>query len=105
MWYEQIAGRCELVIEKTIVPGKVYVSVRWPESYNIMNTWNMTATLVDGKLSYYNAEYVQITIDEDGEDYVSDMDWGLSGTISLDGNELVWHDDNSSDTEDTRFVH
>lgn len=105
VWYEQIAGRCELVIEKTIVPGKVYVSVKWPESYNIMNTWNMTATLVDGKLSYYNAEYVQITIDEDGEDYVSDMDWGLSGTISLDGNELVWHDDNSSDTEDTRFIH
>lgn len=105
VWYEQIAGRCELVIEKTVVPGKVYVTVRWPESYNIMNTWNMTATLVDGKLSYHNAEYDQITIDEDGEEYVSDTDWGLSGTISLDGNELVWHDDSSSDTEDTRFIH
>ena len=104
-WYEQIAGRCELIVEKTVVPGKVYVTVRWPESYNIMNFWNMTATLLDGKLEYHNAEYQKVEIDEDGNEITTDMDWGLSGTIFLDSGELVWHNDYSDDTEDTRFIH
>ena len=97
-WYEKIAGRGEVNIEWCVAPGKVKVTANWPESSDVMDTWEMIATLSeDGKLVYENGQWEQNEYDENGESWTTDSSWEESGWFELSGTELTWHNDRTGD--------
>lgn len=103
-WHEKIAGRGEIDVTWCVAPGKVNIAVRWPESAAVVDTWEMTARLEDGKLVYENAQWEKKEYDEDGEEYHLDGSWEESGWFELSGSELIWHDDNADHGGDSTFI-
>jgi len=104
-WYEKIAGRGEIEVTRCVAPGKVKIAVRWPESAAVVDTWEMTARLEDGRLVYENAQWEKNEYDEDGGEYYLDGSWEESGYFMLsDAGELIWHDDNAERESDSTFI-
>ena len=88
-----------------MAPGKVNIAVRWPESAAVVDTWEMTARLEDGRLVYENAQWEKNEYDEDGGEYYLDGSWEESGYFMLnDAGELIWHDDNAERESDSTFI-
>ncbi len=104
-WYEKIAGRGEIVISRSLAPGRVNIAVRWPESASVVDTWEMTAKLEDGKLVYENGEWEVVEFDDAGNDWVKDSSCDESGYFVLDDTgRLNWHDDNAERGGDSVFI-
>ena len=103
-WYEKIAGRGEIDVSWCVAPGKVKITVRWPESAAVVNTWEITARMEDGRLVYENAQWEKNEYDENGEASQLDGSWGESGWIELSGDELIWHDDNAEHGGESTFI-
>ncbi|MCR5664091.1 MAG: acid shock protein [Oscillospiraceae bacterium] len=93
-WHEKIAGRGTITVARSPAPGKVKISVEWPDSAAVHSTWTMIAALTeDGKLVYENGTFETVETDENGESWVIDSDWGLTGELSFSGDgELCWYD-------------
>ena len=104
LWYEKIAGRGEIDVSWCVAPGKVNIMVRWPESANVSDTWQLTARLENGRLVYENGQWEKNEYDEDGEEYYLDGSWDESGWFELNGTELIWHDDNAEHGGDSTFI-
>ncbi|MBQ9330019.1 MAG: hypothetical protein IJ221_03435 [Oscillibacter sp.] len=104
-WYEKIAGRGEIVISRSLAPGRANIVVRWPESASVVDTWEMTAKLEDGKLVYENGEWEVVEFDDAGNDWVKDSSYDESGYFDLDDTgDLNWHDDNAERGGDSVFI-
>jgi len=104
-WYEKIAGRGVIDVAWCVAPGKVNVAVRWPESAAVVDTWEITARLEDGKLVYENGRWEKNEYDESGEKWYLDGSGEESGYFELsDVGELVWHDDNAERGGDSTFI-
>ena len=105
VWHEKIAQRGTIDIEWCVAPGKVNVHVRWPESASVADTWEMVATLTDGKLVYENGYFESNEYDENGERLVLESNWNEHGYFYLsDAGELKWHDPVRGGGEDSTFV-
>lgn len=98
-WHEKIAGRGRLTITPILAPGKVKIEASWPESAVVLDTWEMTAALIeDGKLVYKNGVFSSTSYGENGEAWEIDSDWSVSGELSLNSDgELCWRDSRASD--------
>jgi hypothetical protein len=92
-WAEEIAGRATVTIEKSIAPGKVNISVRWPDSMSVCHFWTLTARSEEGALFYENGEWEVVEYDEDGSSWTTDSGWEETGRFELADGKLVWHDD------------
>ena len=103
-WHEKTAGRGEVDISWCVAPGKVKIEASWPDSANVMNTWEMTAKLEDGKLVYENGQWEKNEYDESGEAWYLDGSWEESGWFELSGSELIWHDGNAEHGGDSTFI-
>ena len=104
LWYEKIAGQGEINVIQCMAPGKVYIAVRWPESAAVLDTWEITARLEDGRHVYENAQWEQTEYDGNGEEYYLDGSFEESGWFELSGSELIWHDDNADHGGDSTFA-
>ena len=103
-WAEKIAGRGYLECAKSVAPGKVTITASWPDSAAVMNTWEMTAVLGDGKLAYENGHWEVKEYDDNGESWTTDESYEESGYFYLnDVGELCWHNDRV-DGEDSVFI-
>jgi hypothetical protein len=104
-WHEKIAGRGTLEISKSLAPGKLKISGRWPGSAFDAAEWELVGALdEDGNLAYENGHWETKEYDEDGAEYTTDENWEESGYFSLNGGELIWHDDNLRASDDSVFV-
>lgn len=105
-WHEQIAGRGTLDIEKSVAPGKLVITGRWPGSAFDAAEWQLVGALDDdGNLAYENGHWETVEFDEDGAEWTTDESWEESGYFTLGaGGELTWHDDNLRVAEDSVFV-
>ena len=104
-WAEKIAGRGYIEIEQSVAPGKARVTASWPDSAALMNTWEIIATLEDGRLGYENGHWTLIEFDENGEGWTRDEGYEESGYFYLnDSGELCWHDDRAERGEDSAFI-
>ena len=105
VWAEKIAGRGQIESAWCVAPGKVEITASWPNSAAEMNTWEIVATLEDGKLVYENGHWELTEFDENGDGWTTDESWEQSGYFYLNAaGELVWHDDQSENGEDSIFV-
>ena len=103
-WAEKIAGRGYVVIEKSVAPGKARITASWPDGAAVMNTWEMTATLEDGRLAYENGHWEVREYGENDEERTTDESYEESGYFYLnDAGELCWHNERV-DSEDSVFV-
>lgn len=104
LWGEKIAGRGQIECEKALAPGKVKLTVTWPESASVQDTWELFATLEDGKLVYESGHKEVVEYDENGENWTTDESYDESGYFYLSGaKELCWHSD-QADGEDSVFI-
>lgn len=105
-WAEKIAGRGRVTISRSLIPGKVTVEARWPNSASEETTWSMIATLAeDGKLVYRYGTRTTTEYNSQGESWINDMQNGISGTFYLDTDgSLRWHDDLSERSDDSSFT-
>ena len=102
-WTEKVAARGRLTITRSLACDQVKIEASWPESASIQDTWEMTAKKTeDGRLVYENGHYTSTEYDN-GESWVTDEDWAVSGEIILSGEELNWHDSRLGH-EDNEFV-
>lgn len=103
LWGEKIAGRGQIECEKTVAPGKVRLTVTWPESAAVVDTWEMVASLdEDGKLVYENGYKEVVEYDETGESWTTDENYEESGSFYLnEAKELCWHSDQAADGDST----
>lgn len=105
IWDEKIAGRGRIEIERRLAPGKARITVSWPESASVMDTWELVATLEDEKLVYKDGHKTVSEFDENGEPWITDESYEESGYFYLNkANELCWHDDMTIDGEDSVFA-
>ncbi|MBQ3879478.1 MAG: hypothetical protein II727_04180 [Oscillospiraceae bacterium] len=106
VWYESVAGRAEVVIEWTPVPGRVKIRASWPESAAVRDFWEMVGVLDDGgQLVYEDGSWEQIEFDENGESYTTDSRWGENGWFYINGEgNLCWHDAVQDYDEDSVFI-
>ena len=105
-WHEKIAGRGTVDVEWSVAPGKVNIHVRWPESAAVVDTWELVASLEDGKLIYSDGRFEAVEYGEDGDSWTVDGGWEESGFFYLNGaGELMWHNDRAEPgAEDSTFV-
>ena len=105
LWYEKIAGRGAVSIEKSIAPGKAAIYARWPGSAYEAATWEITATLQDNQLVYENGVYEVNEYDEDGNSWTTDWSDEESGYFYLNAaGELCWHDERNAGGGDSEFI-
>ena len=103
-WAEKIAGRGYVVIENSVAPGKARITASWPDGAAVMNTWEMTATLEDGRLAYENGHWEVREYGENDEERTTDESYEESGYFYLnDAGELCWHNERV-DSEESIFV-
>ena len=103
LWGEKIAGRGQAECVKSLAPGKANITVTWPESAAVVDTWELIATLADGKLVYENGYKAVEEYDESGDSWLNDESYDENGYFYLnDANELCWH--NGENGEDSVFV-
>ena len=104
-WAEEIAGRGTVMIEKSLAPGKLDVSVRWPDSVSVCHYWTLVASAQDdGALFYENGEWEVIEYDEDGNSWTTDNGWDETGRFEIADGKLVWHNDARPETGESVFV-
>ena len=105
-WHEQIAGRGTLDITKSVAPGRVTITGRWPGSAFDAAEWELVGALdEDGNLTYENGHWEVKDFDEDGTGWTTDESWEESGRFTLgDAGELLWHDDNLRVSDESVFV-
>jgi predicted small lipoprotein YifL len=105
-WGEKIAGRGQIEITKSLAPGKVSITVTWPESAAVLDTWEFLAALdEDGKLVYADGHKTVEEYGDDGDSWITDESYDESGCFYLnDAKELCWHDDKAEGGEDSVFV-
>ncbi len=105
LWGEKIAGRGQIGIERSVAPGKVQITVTWPESASVLDTWELVAALEDGKLVYENGHREVMEYDESGDGWTTDESYEESGYFYLNGaKELCWHSEQAEGGEDSTFV-
>lgn len=103
VWTEKIAGRGQIESAWCIAPDKVQISVRWPESAGVLDSWEIIATLEEDRLVYENGHKTVEEFDSSGAGEVVDESYGESGYFYLDGEDtLCWHDD-QADGGDSAF--
>ena len=105
-WHDQVAGRGTLEISRSVAPGRLRISGRWPDSASTAAEWELIGALdEDGNLAYENGHWEIKEYDEDGAEWTTDESWEESGCFSLgDAGALLWHDDNLRVGEDSVFV-
>lgn len=103
-WAEEIAGRAMVTIEKSLAPGKVSISVRWPESAAVCHYWTLTARIEEDALLYENGEWEVLEFDADGDSWTNDSGWDETGSFELVGGKLVWHDDTRPENGEVVFL-
>lgn len=104
-WHETIAGRGMISVGECMAPGKVKIEAWWPESAAVMDTWEIVATLRDGRLVYENGVRESTEYDADGNGQTLDWSDEESGYFYLgDAGELIWHDDSAEGGEDSVFI-
>ena len=104
VWAEEIAGRATVTVEKALAPGKVNISVRWPESVSVCHYWTLVASSEEGALFYKNGEWEVIEYDENGDSWTTDNGWDETGSFEIVGGKLVWHDDARPEYGETEFI-
>jgi|GEM_PF-2276599 len=92
-WYEEIAGRAEITVSKSVAPGKVNIKASWPDSAYVMHTWDITAELDEnGKLIYSNGKHETTEFDENGEGKLIAENTAESGSFAINGEgKIVWN--------------
>ena len=101
-WDEKIAGRGVITIAPSVAPGKVNITVGWPESAAVVDLWEMTASLEEERLMYENGVRTVIEFDENGEDSIVDQSYEESGWFYISAaGELCWHDEREAGEEST----
>lgn len=103
-WTEKVAGRGRLTISPGLAPDVVKIEASWPESASVQDTWEMTAKKAeDGSLVYENGHFISAAYDN-GESWVTDEAWDLSGSLTLSGGEIIWRDSRIGRAEGDVFL-
>ena len=105
-WYESIAGRGTVTIERCPAPGKVKIHATWPESAAVMDSWELTGVLDDeGRLVYQDGTWESTEFDINGDGWTIDSRWEENGWFYLnDAGQLCWHDAVMDYDEDSVFI-
>lgn len=104
-FYEKIAGRGILNVEKKDEEGKALITIDWGSSAAETARWEMEANY-DGKdtLSYTNAHHSIRTYDTSGSYSEETVYENGTGTLKADGLTFIWHSDNDDYGQDVVFA-
>lgn len=105
VWAEKAAGRGMLTVEKSLAPGKIRLTLIWPQNADELCRWELLASLGRDRLAYEDGVKYRTETDEDGDEWTVEESSSESGFFYLNGDgELCWHDESAGSGEDSAFV-